>query len=234
MKWNDLSMRQRAALFQYALNNGIDVSELKNKFDNGGKIPTREEIIKAAWDNENPNRKGKNKDGTYSQYPDPNGKGMDVGPGLLVGKGIKDQKTYTQKEVEDAAYKFGASGLKAIGDEYNAKYGSKAMPSPWDTVSAAPKMLMLDTRYQNGNLPQSKWPSLYQAVADGNWGEAIKQSRSTFTDKKNVKHYDNDRVRRRAETLFPGMFDVTYIKDSKTMPEVKKKEKVSQVTKKKK
>jgi hypothetical protein len=38
-----------------------------------------------------------------------------------------------------------------------------------------------------------------------------------------VKHYDNDRVRRRAEALFPNMFNVTFKPDSKELPVVTKK-----------
>lgn len=94
------------------------------------------------------------------------------------------------------------------------------MPTPWDTVSVAPKLLMLDTRYQNGSLPLSKWPSLYRAVSKGNWGEAIRQTRSTYTDKSGKTHYDNDRVRRRADTIFKDLFNVSYIPDSKELPVV--------------
>jgi hypothetical protein len=72
-------------------------------------------------------------------------------------------------------------------------------------------------------LPVSGWPSFYKALAEGNWAEALKQSRSTYIDSKGVKHYDNDRVMRRAETLFPNMFNVTFKPDSKEFPKVTKK-----------
>lgn len=196
------------------------------KFKDGGKkvTPTKQQIVNAAWANENPTNRGY-KNGKYTPYPDPNGRGQDVGPGLLIGKGIQNKTSYTKDELDNTAYAIGQKALQNIGDAYNKRYGSKNYPTPFDTVSVAPKLLMLDTRYQNGTLPIDKWPSLYQAVADGDWGEAIKQSRSTYKDKAGKVHYDNDRVRRRAETIFPNMFDVNFIKDSKTAPVVTPKKK---------
>lgn len=182
------------------------------------KTPSKEQIVNIAWEIENPTRKGLRSDGRYDPYPDPNGEGNDVGAGLFIGRGIKYQKEpYTLEQINDAAYDFGLKGLEAIGDEYNKVYGNANMPNPWDTVSVKPKLLLLDTRYQNGSLPQEKWPSLYNAVARGDWAEALRQSRSKF-DKNGVTYYDNDRVRRRAQEIFPGMFDVSYIKNSKKLP----------------
>lgn len=189
--------------------------EKKNKgvnYDFSNLVPTREQIINTAWQNENPNNEGLNKNGTYSKYLDPNGKGYDVGPGLLVGSAIEDKDFYTKEELDEAAYQYGLTGLNNIGKDYNELYGTDSFTNPFDTVSVAPKLLMLDTRYQNGTLPAKKWPSLYKAISEGNWGEALRQSRSTFT-RNGVKYYDNDRVRRRADSLFKGMFNVLF-KDS--------------------
>ena len=191
------------------------------RYDKGGKksTPSKAQIVRSAWDNENPFNKGLLKNGMYEQYDDPNVEGRDVGPGLLVGATIPDKKLYTRQELDDAAYAFGMEGLASIGKAYNEKYGTEKFPTPFDTVSVAPKLLLLDTRYQNGRLPIENWPSLYQSIADGNWAEALKNSRSTYI-KDGVKHYDNDRVRRRAESIFPGMFDVIFTPDSKEFPKV--------------
>lgn len=191
------------------------------RYGKGGKksIPSKVQIVRSVWDNENPFNKGLLKNGMYEQYDDPNGEGRDVGPGLLVGVTIPDKKLYTRQELDDAAYAFGMEGLASIGKAYNEKYGTENFPTPFDTVSVAPKLLLLDTRYQNGRLPIANWPSLYQSIADGNWAEALKNSRSTYI-KDGVKHYDNDRVRRRAESIFPGMFDVIFTPDSKEFPKV--------------
>ena len=191
------------------------------RYGNGGKksMPSKVQIVKSAWDNENPFNKGLLKNGMYEQYDDPNGEGRDAGPGLLVGATIPDKKLYTRQELDDAAYAFGMEGLTSIGKAYNEKYGTEKFPTPFDTVSVAPKLLLLDTRYQNGRLPIANWPSLYQSIADGNWAEALKNSRSTYI-KDGVKHYDNDRIRRRAESIFPGMFDVIFTPDSKEFPKV--------------
>lgn len=181
--------------------------------------PTRQQIVSLAWNNENPNNVGLQSDGTYVQYPDPNGKDKDVGPGLLVGTAIADKPRYTRKELNDATYKYGLQSLKNIGDAYNAKYGTDAFPNPFDTVSVEPQLLLMDTRYQNGSLPIDKWPNLYDAVARGDWASALRESRSTYKNG-NTTHYDNDRVRRRADEIFPGMFDVTVEKDSPKEPVV--------------
>ena len=196
------------------------------RYANGGKkiIPSKTQIVQAAWANENPTNRGFQRNGLWGQYDDPKGNGLkNAGPGLLVGATIPNKKEYTKQELDNAAYTFGLEGLASIGDSYNEKYGTKAFPTPFDTVSVAPKLLMLDTRYQNGRLPIGSWPALYQAVADGNWAEAIKQSRSTYVTDDGVKHYDNDRVRRRAESIFPEMFDVSFIADSPIYPIVKKR-----------
>lgn len=196
------------------------------RYGNGGKklTPSKAQIVRSAWDNENPFNIGLLKNGMYEQYDDPNGEGRDVGPGLLVGATIPDKKLYTRQELEDAAYAFGMEGRASIGKAYNEKYGTEKFPTPFDTVSVAPKLLLLDTRYQNGRLPIANWPALYQSVADGNWAEALKNSRSTYI-KDGVKHYDNDRVRRRAESIFPGMFDVIFTPDSKEFPKVTNRKK---------
>lgn len=210
-----------------ALNKGLNpdkiaVGQVLKMPSAAAVMPTRQQIVQTAWQNENPNNKGLNANGTYSRYKDPNGKGWDVGPGLLINETISDKKTYTKQELDEAAYQFGKTGLQKIGEHYNQAYGTPEMPTPFDTVSVAPKLLMLDARYQNGSLPISGWPSLYKAVSEGNWGEALRQSRATFSDDKG-KHYDNDRVRRRADSLFPGMFNVTFKSDSKELPTVTKK-----------
>lgn len=196
------------------------------RYGEGGKksIPSKAQIVRSAWENENPFNIGLLKNGMYEQYDDPNGEGRDAGPGLLVGATIPDKKLYTRQELDDAAYAFGMEGLASIGKAYNEKYGTEKFPAPFDTVSVAPKLLLLDTRYQNGRLPIANWPSLYQSVADGNWAEALKNSRSTYI-KDGVKYYDNDRVRRRSESIFPGMFDVTFTPNSKEFPKVTSRKK---------
>lgn len=199
----------------------INVGQVLN-IPNVNKTPTKEAIVGAAWQNENPNNVGY-KNGLYYPYKDPNGRGMNVGPGLLVGVAIPEKESYTKEELDEAAYTYGLNSLNAIGQAFNEKYGTTELATPFDTVSIAPKLLALDTRYQNGSLPVSGWPSFYKALAEGNWAEALKQSRSTYTDAKGVKHYDNDRVRRRAEALFPNMFNVTFKPDSKELPGVTKK-----------
>ncbi len=194
----------------------------KNNETSSKKTPTREEIINAAWRAENPINQGLQKDGTYETYPDPNGEDLNAGAGLLVGVTIPKKKIYTKKELDDSAYQYGLRSLKAIGDAYNRVKGNSNMRTPWDTVSVSPKLLMLDTRYQNGNLNPNKWPNLYQAIADGDYAKALRESRSTYK-KEGVIHYDNDRVRRRAEIFFPNQFEVTFKKDSPEFPIVKRK-----------
>lgn len=56
-----------------------------------------------AWANENPFNEGLKK-GLWYPYDDPNGKGKDVGPGLLIGSAIPAKNSYTKKELDEAAY----------------------------------------------------------------------------------------------------------------------------------
>lgn len=195
--------------------------------------PSKQQMVDMAWASENPNNKGYNKTkNIYTKYEDPNGKGFDVGPGLFVGKGIKDKSYYTKEELDEASYQYGLTSLSKIADEYNGYYGTEKEPTPFDYVPTEAKLLLLDTRYQNGSLSQKDWPSLYKAVRDKNYGEALRQSRSKFTDGKGIVHRDNDRVRRRADYLYPGQYEVTFEKDSEELPTVTRiKEKLGGIIK---
>lgn len=178
---------------------------IKCKF--GSSLPTREQIVSMVWQTENPNHRGRLPNGLYQAYDDPNGEDLNVGPGLKVGDGIGRKKYYTRQELEDAAYQFGLDSLNAIAKSYNDYYGTNDNPTPFNDVDHKLKLLMLDTRYQNGRLPQEDWPSLYEAVKNGDIIEALRQSRSTFT-RDGQKHYDNDRVRRRADSLWSNLYNV--------------------------
>ena len=168
-----------------------------------------------AWDNENPSRRGLQSNGLYAVYTDPNGRGLNVGPGLKVGASIGSKKQYTKEELDNAAYQFGLDSLKSIGESYNNYYGTNDNPTPFDDVDDRLKLLMLDTSYQNGSLPQEKWPKLYEAVKAGNIPVALQQTRSTFM-RNGKKYYDNDRVRRRA-ALYPE-YTVDFKDNSAELP----------------
>ena len=175
--------------------------------------PTDAQIINGIWANENPSNRGYNSTtGMYTSFPDPNGKDKLIGPGLKVGSTVED-RPYTRKELDAIALRYGRKSLQTIGDEYNSVYGTSEFPTPWDTVSVAPKLLMQDVRTRTGKLPQKKWPNLYKAVSEGNQIRMLQESRTKFK-RDGIEYPDNDRVRRSAETFFPGMFDVSYEKDS--------------------
>jgi hypothetical protein len=65
--------------------------------------PTRQQLIDVAWSTENPYHKGKQSNGTYKKYDDPNGQGYNAGPGLFVGLTIADKSRYTKDELDKAA-----------------------------------------------------------------------------------------------------------------------------------
>ena len=180
-------------------------------------LPSRQEIIDLAWAMENPNNRALRSDGYYEIYPDPNGKDWNVGPGLLVGTTVPRKAKYTRQELDDAAYKFGLDSLSAIGKAFNEHYGNEQNPDPWNSVDSKLKLLMLDTRYQNGSVPQEKWPNLYDAVYKNDIIKALQQSRATF-ENNGVKKPDNDRVRRRVAHLFPS--ELAFSIDKKTQSPV--------------
>lgn len=173
------------------------------------KNPTNAQLAAALWAVENPTNDGYNaKTKKYGKFPDPNGVDWLIGPGLKIGDTVEDRE-YTKAELDKIAATYSRKSLESIGKSYNEVYGTKDFPTPFDTVSVAPKMLMNDVRFRVGRLPQSGYPKLYQAVADGDWAKAIQESRTKFQNN-GVWLPDNDRVRRVAETYFPGMFDVSY------------------------
>ena len=173
------------------------------------KNPTNAQLAAALWAVENPTNDGYNaKTKKYGKFPDPNGVDWLIGPGLKVGDTVEDRE-YTKAELDKIAATYSRKSLESIGKSYNEVYGTKDFPTPFDTVSVAPKMLMNDVRFRVGRLPQSGYPKLYQAVADGDWAKAIQESRTKF-QRNGVWLPDNDRVRRVAETYFPGMFNVSY------------------------
>lgn len=173
------------------------------------KNPTNAQLAAALWAAENPTNTGYNtKTKKYGKFRDPNGVDWLIGPGLKVGDTVENRE-YTKDELDKIAATYSRKSLESIGKSYNEVYGTKDFPTPFDTVSIAPKMLMNDVRFRTGRLPQSKYPKLYQAVADGDWAKAIQESRTKF-QRNGVWLPDNDRVRRVAETYFPGMFDVSY------------------------
>lgn len=207
------------------LTDSVDYPHTFTTYDLFGTKPTRinespalskEQIVNLAWQAENPSNKGLNSNGTYSKYPDPSGKKdskgnplYDVGPGILVGTSISEKPFYTKAELDEGAYNYGLKGLSKIEKSYNEVYGN----GEFDKVDPSLKLIMLDTRYRAGALPQAKYPNLYQAVHDRDTIKALQESRTTFIDRNNRKVPDNDRVRRLAEHLYPGMFDITF--DSK-------------------
>lgn len=173
------------------------------------KNPTDAQLAAALWAVENPTNDGYNvKTKKYGKFLDPNGVDWLIGPGLKIGDTVEDRE-YTKAELDKIAATYSRKSLESIGKSYNEVYGTKDFPTPFDTVSVAPKMLMNDVRFRVGRLPQSGYPKLYQAVADGNWAKAIQESRTKF-QRNGVWLPDNDRVRRVAETYFPGMFNVSY------------------------
>ena len=173
------------------------------------KNPTDAQLAAALWAVENPTNTGYNaKTKKYGKFPDPNGIDWLIGPGLKVGDTVEDRE-YTKAELDKIAAAYSRKSLESIGKSYNEVYGTKDFPTPFDTVSVAPKMLMNDVRFRVGRLPQSGYPKLYQAIADGDWAKAIQESRTKF-QRNGVWLPDNDRVRRVAETYFPGMFNVSY------------------------
>lgn len=188
------------------------------------KSITDKQITTALWRTENPNNIGYNaKTGKYTKFRDPNGTDWLIGPGLKIGSTIKDGE-YTKEELNSIAAVHTRKSLASIGKSFNEKYGTTQTPTPWDTVSLAPKLLMNDARYRAGTLPQSSWPSLYDAVANGDWGRALTESRTKF-QRNGTWYPDNDRVRRNAEAYFPGAFDVNYVKGSWDPVKVTRKKK---------
>lgn len=188
-----------------------------------GKRPTAKQIAGHAWATENPTRRGLNANGTWRQYPDPAGAGlMNVGPGALVNNAaakkakvvgvVPDKKSYTTAEVEQPWINNYNEGWPKIADSYDKKYGTATYPHPSDTINVKTQLLAVSTRGKNGSLRQTEWPAFYQAMADGDLATQLVESRTMFGEDGNKK-YDNDRVRREAEALWPGMFNVSWDKN---------------------
>lgn len=184
-----------------------------------GRDVTNQQIIDHAWAVENPTRRGLNPDGTWSQYPDPAGGGlMNVGAGSLVDNEaarkagrigvVPDKKFYTTKEVNEPWIKNYQEGWPNIAKSYDEKYGTRAYPHPSDTINPQTRLLAVSTRGKTGKLKQTKWPAFYQAIADGDIAKQLIESRTKFGE--NEDQFDNDRIRREAEALWPGRFSVTW------------------------
>lgn len=195
--------------------------------------PTNRQIADHAWATENPTRRGQQPNGMWGQYPDPAGVGkMDAGPGSLVRNSaspdgvLPDKRLYTTAEVEQPWIDNYNTGWKNIAAAYDQKYGSAAMPHPSDTINALTQLLAVSTRGKYGSLSPVDWPSFYNAMSTGNIAEQLAQSRTKFKDAAGNWKYDNDRVRREAEALWPGRFDVTWDKanpQKKTIVKPKKR-----------
>lgn len=187
----------------------------------GVKRPSKRQIADHAWATENPTRRGLQPNGMWAQYPDPAGVGkMDAGPGSLVRNSaspdgvLEDKKYYTTAEVEQPWIDNYNNGWKAISQAYDQLYGNSVTPHPSDTINALTQLLAVSTRGKFGTLHPADWPSFYKAMSTGDIAEQLAQSRTKFKDDKGNWKYDNDRVRREAEALWPGRFDVTWDKDN--------------------
>lgn len=158
---------------------------------------SRKFIVDTMWAMENPYNKGLNKDGTYSPYGDPNGKDQDVGPGILLSN-LPYKEQYTKQELEDYVYNKVLKGRDSIRQSFDKKYGT----GEYDKLDESRKYILDDVRYRNGTVSQAEWPSLYQAIYDNNIIDALVNSRTTF---KNKAGYDNSRVERLAQKLYPDI-----------------------------
>lgn len=167
------------------------------------------EISDFFWQMENPNNVGLNQDnGMYYRYRDPNGKDWDVGPGLVIGKAIEDKPYYTKEELDRAAYRYHMDAMDKLAPLYDEKYGYGA----FGNIDDRNKLVASDVMYrvgQNGVTPSS-WPSMFDAINSGNTAMMLQQSRSKFKDKNNVQNYDNARVKRLGEYLYPGEFEYIF------------------------
>lgn len=169
----------------------------------------QDEIADFFWQMENPNNVGLNQDnGMYYKYRDPNGKNWDVGPGLVIGKAIEDKPYYTREELNRAAYKYHMDAMDKLAPLYDEKYGS----GTFGNIDDRSKLVASDVMYrvgQNGVNPE-KWPSMFDAINSGNTAMMLQQSRSKFKDKNNIQNYDNARVKRLGEYLYPGEFEYIF------------------------
>ena len=205
----------------------IDTSQLDSRpdtyyYDNEGQLHmypgnyvepvkrmSQDEIADFFWQMENPNNVGLNQDnGMYYKYRDPNGKDWDVGPGLVIGKTIDDKPYYTKEELDRAAYMYHMDAMDKLAPLYDEKYGYGA----FGNIDDRSKLVASDVMYrigQNGVTPSS-WPSMFDAINSGNTAMMLQQSRSKFKDGNNVQNYDNARVKRLGEYLYPGEFEYIF------------------------
>lgn len=207
----DTIMKYAPETNEYALERGY--------LDAGKKTP--QEIADFFWAMENENHEGLNPDGTYSRFRDPNGRDWDVGPGLVVGKTIEDKPFYTKEEIDRAVNKYYNDSMGKTRIGYDLKYGKGS----FDRLDDASKMVIMDVIYrvgQNG-VNQKTWPSLFQAAHDNDTLNMLQQSRTRFKDDSGVQHYDNARVKRVGEYLYPDMFEYDYRNSRDRNLKVKKK-----------
>ena len=173
------------------------------------KRMSQDEIADFFWQMENPNNVGLNQDnGMYYKYRDPNGKDWDVGPGLVIGSAIEDKPYYTKEELDRAAYRYHMDAMDKLAPLYDEKYGYGA----FSNIDDRSKLVASDVMYrvgQNGVTPSS-WPNMFDAINSGNTAMMLQQSRSKFKDGNNVQNYDNARVKRLGEYLYPGEFEYIF------------------------
>lgn len=171
-------------------------ADIKPKSSDNRKL-----VLDALWAMENPYEQGLNRDGTYSPYGDPNGADQDVGPGILLSN-LPSKEKYTKQELEDYAYSKILEGRNKIRESFDAKYGE----GEYDKLDETRKYILDDVRYRRGNVSQSKWPNLYQAIRDNDTINILTNARTKFKNEKGeVIGWDNDRVRRLAEKLYPDV-----------------------------
>lgn len=173
------------------------------------KPMSQDEIVDFFWQMENPDHRGLNQEnGMYYKYRDPNGKDWDVGPGLVIGKAIEDKPYYTKEELDRAAYGYHMDAMDKLAPLYDEKYGS----GTFGNIDDRSKLVASDVMYrvgQNGVNPE-KWPNMFDAINSGNTAMMLQQSLSKFKDKNNVQNYDNARVKRLGEYLYPGEFEYIF------------------------
>lgn len=136
------------------------------------------------------------------QYKDPNGKDMDVGPGLKVGDYIEDKPKYTHSEIAEAH----ANYVHDTDSILNLQFAQKFGKGSFDRLHPKFKALARDVKYQNGS--NSKSPIMWEAMIKGDTIQALNESRSYFTNNNNTS-WDNARVARRAEVLWPNMYNIS-------------------------
>lgn len=148
---------------------------------------TNEDVVDAyienvVWKMENPYLKGYNPVSKKFRVYRDSGNVNDLnnlGPGIAhtsdVGKNLDYGKSYTRSELNDELRPDLLEKMKKISEQMHEKYGDAA-----DTLSLGNRLIQLDIAHntrprgkKQANMPITGWPSLTQAMMEGNYYDIL-------------------------------------------------------------